>query len=171
MPKNWMLFKIFCYLQILLTAFHSVISFFGIFQHLQPALFIFSTIAYGLNFWLAAFALSLLNNLYPDKPVAGKDKKLFNRLFLVNFFLTVLLFGFVFAEIRTIRDLGKLLGLTITEIPFSFFTQLIVYVLMTVFHLIILYGLYRLRFLLYQNFMKKKFEFENQEGSGIQHHI
>ncbi len=161
MRWHWKLFQFCCYLQILLAVLHCVISFIGVFQYINSMHFFLRAIAYGLIFWLAAFGLSIFKKLYPDQPVTGKDKKLFNRLFLINFFLSAFLFALVFAERRNLQVYGRMFGLSGTELPFEFYIQLIAYLLMLIFHLLILYGLYNLRLLLYSNYRKKKFEFEN----------
>lgn len=161
MQRGWKLFQVCCYLQLLLTALHCVVSFIGMVQYMHPMSFLLRTIAYGLIFWLAAFGLSIYKRLFPDQPVTGKDKKLFNRLFLINFFLSAYLFGLVFAEVSMINDIGRMLNLRSTELPFEFYIQLIAYLLMLIFHLVILYSLYNLRLLLNTNFRKKRFEFEN----------
>ena len=161
MRRHWKLFQVCCYMQLLLTGLHCILSFIGIIQYMHPMHFFLRAIAYSIIFWLAAFGISLFNKLYPDQPVTGKDKKLFNRLFLINFFLSSFLFALVFAEVRSLQDFGRVLGLSSTELPFAFYIQLIAYGLMLFFHILILYGLYNLRVLLNNNFRKKKFEFEN----------
>ncbi len=160
MERRWKVYQVACYLQLLFTGLHSFVSFVGVFQFKHPIYFLLLTIAYGLLFWLAGFGISIYNRLYPDKPVAGKDKRLFNRLFLINFFLSVFLFGLVFAEISTLNDISDILSLSITGLPIPFYIQLIAYILMLIFHFLILYGMYNLRVLLNINSQKKKFEFE-----------
>jgi hypothetical protein len=162
MRGYWKLFHACCYLQLLLTALHCIVSFIGVFQYLHPLHFFLRTIAFGLFFWLAAFGLSIYKKLFPDQPVTGKDKKYFNRLFLINFFLSVFLFALVFSEMKELQIIRRMTGLNYLELPFAFYIQLIAYLLILVFHLLILSGLYNLRLLLDHNFRKKKFDFENQ---------
>ena len=95
--------------------------------------------------------------------LVGSDKKKFNRLFLLNFLLIVFLFGLIFSEISSLTDARYLLSESGSVLPFSFYIQLIAYLAMLIFHLMILYGLYKLRLLLFYNFNKKKFEFENPD--------
>ena len=163
MRGYWKLFQVCCCLQILLSALHGIVSFIGVFQYIHPMQFILRAIAYGFIFWLAAFGLSIFNKLYPDQPITGKDKKLFNRLFLINFFLSAFLFALVFAELGRLQDYIRMFGLSGTELPFEFYIPLIAYLLMLLFHFLILYGMYNLRIQLYHNYRKKKFEFENPD--------
>jgi hypothetical protein len=110
---------------------------------------------------LAIFAVNTLNTNYPDTPVAGRQKKLFNRLFLLNFIFLAFLFGFVFAELRFVNSFASLTGKPFYRLPFIILMTAITYGVILIFQFIILYGLYNLRRLLYANFMKRKFEFEN----------
>jgi hypothetical protein len=161
MRIGWKLFQICCCLQLLLTGLYAVFSFFGMFEKDQPVPFLIRTVAFCFLFWLPAFGLSTFNRLYPDQPVTGKSKKLFNRLFIINFLLSAFLFGLVFSELGSLSDLSRRLYMSRTELPFAIYIQLISYLLMIVFHFLILYGLYSLRLLLNYNFRKKKFEFED----------
>jgi hypothetical protein len=109
---------------------------------------------------LTILAVNLLNNNYPDDPVEGKQKKSFNRLFIVNFLFLTFLFGFIIAEFRSLNKLAGAAGKYLSDLPFSIFLMLIVYSCILIFQLVILYGLYKLRLELYSNFLKRKFEFE-----------
>jgi hypothetical protein len=109
---------------------------------------------------LAIFAINTLNNNYPDKPVEGSQKKTFNRLFLVNFIFLSLLFGFLISEFRLVNRLATITKKSIWELPVQFLLTLFLYTSTIIFQLIILYGLYTLRQVLYTNFRKQKFEFE-----------
>jgi hypothetical protein len=112
---------------------------------------------------LSVLAVNLLNNNYPDEPVDGKQKKNFNRLFLINFLFLALLFGFIIAEYRSLNQLVIATGKSLFDYPFAIFLMLIVYFGMLIFQLLILYGLYKLRLELYSNFMKREFEFEKSK--------
>lgn len=160
---NWKLFQVYCCLQIILASIHSLVSFIGIFTTSHPLYFILCTLAYALIAWLAVFGLSLYNNLFPDQPITGIKKKLFNRLFIINFLLTIFLFGLLFSEINTLKEICQTLNLSFSELPFSFYIQFIAYLLMLIFHSLILYGMFHLRITLYRNYRNKKFEFENPE--------
>jgi hypothetical protein len=107
---------------------------------------------------LCILGINLVNNNYPEEPVEGRQKKVFNRLFLLNFILLTFLFGFIIAEIRSLNQFAGDLGTTFFKIPLSLFLMLVVYLAMVIFQLFILYGLYQLRLELHSNFMKRKFD-------------
>lgn len=158
-PLRWKIFRITCIVQLLAASANALEKLFYFFLNLS-----FSNIA-GLLLFIAIMLLcilgiNLVNNNYPEEPVAGRQKKVFNRLFLFNFLLLTFLFGFIIAEIRSLNQFAGKLGTTFFEIPFSLFLMLLIYLVMLIFQLIILYGLYHLRLELYSNFMKRKFEFE-----------
>ena len=111
---------------------------------------------------LCILGINLVNNNYPEEPVQDKQKKVFNRLFVLNFLFLAFLFGFIFREYREINEFSLSTGKDFFDLPFSLFIMLIAYVWMLLFQLVILYGLYRLRLELYANFIKRKFEFETK---------
>lgn len=161
MPASWKLYRIVCILQMTAAAFILFISLLDFFE--TPG---FSNIMRLLLFLLAMlqaiFAVNLLNNNYPDTPVAGNQKKTFNRLFLFNFIFLAFLFGFVFAEFRVVTGFAVLTGKPFYRLPFTILMTAITYTIILIFQFIILYGLYSLRRLLYTNFMKQEFEFEKK---------
>jgi uncharacterized integral membrane protein len=147
--------------QMIAAAFNELDILFSFFRYASWSGFI------GLGLYLCIMLLTilginLLHNNYPDEPVEGKQKKNFNRLFLVNFLFLALLFGFVIAEFRSLTQLASLSSKQLFDLPLSIFLMLITYTGMLVLQLIILYGLYRLRLELYANFMKREFEFEKK---------
>lgn len=162
MPLSWKLFRIVCVLQMVTAAFAVFTSVINLFNGI-----IFSDIARFLLFLLvmllAIFAVNLLNNNYPDTPVAGTQKKQFNRLFLLNFIFLAFLFGFVIAEYKAIHLIAVLLRKPVISLHFSMLVTLLIYLLTLIFQIIILFGLFILRRLLYINFLKQKFEFETSE--------
>jgi hypothetical protein len=109
---------------------------------------------------LSIFAINTVNNNYPDKPIEGSQKTAFNRLFMLNFVFLAFLFGFVFAEYRVANRFAKLIDQPIFSLPFELLISLITYFITLVLQLVILYGLYQLRLILYINFRKRKFDFE-----------
>ena len=162
MSFNWKLFRIICFLQLLLTAFYAVTSFISLFQYSNSFYYFFQAVAFGLMFWLAVIGLSLLNNNYPDKPVTGTEKTIFNWLFILNFILLAFLFGLFFAEISRLNDIRKLFNNRVLRLSFAFFLPVLLSFITLLFQLLILYGLYNLRRLLYFNFTGKEFEFEKK---------
>jgi len=159
MPLRWKIFRLICIVQLLAAAACGLETLFYFFLHISvrniAGIFLF-----GATMLLCILGINIVNNNYPEEPVQGKQKKIFNRLFLLNFILLTFLFGFIIAEIRSLDQFAINIGKSFFEIPVSLFLSLSVYWLMLIFQLIILYGLYRLRLELYSNFMKRKFEFE-----------
>lgn len=159
MSIRWKLFRVVCILQMITAVFIAITSLIGFFEN--P---LFSNFARMLLFLLiislAILAVNILNTNYPDTPVAGRQKRSFNILFLLNFLFLAFLFGFIIAEFRVMKQISVLTGISFFRLPFSLYISLAVYVVVLIFQLVILYGLYLLRRELYMNFMKKKFEFE-----------
>jgi hypothetical protein len=114
-------------------------------------------------FLLTILAVNILNNNYPDTPVAGKQKTNFNRLFLLNFLFLVFLFGIIISEYRELNGLTELFSISFLKLPFELFIPILTNVVILIFQFIILYGLYHLRRELYFNFMKREFEFEKPQ--------
>lgn len=161
MPLSWHLYRLICLLQMLATTFFTFTSLISLFNTGKGYYFL-ETIFFMLMAALSIFALNLLNTNYPDKPVAGKQKNIFNWLFLINFLLLVFLFGLFFAEYRSLELLGSVTGSAAFSLPFRFLVPLLIKSAVLIFQLIILYGLFNLRRELYRNFfVNKQFEFED----------
>ena len=161
MSVKWKFFGLICVLQLLATAFFSITSFINLLQ-LGLFYFLLQTIAFVLMTRLTILALNILNNNYPDVPVGGRQKNIFNWLFLLNFLLLAFLFGLVIAEYKNLKALTNLLDRSIFSLPFKWLLPFFIYSIILVFQFIILYGLYAIRIELYRNFMKKQFEFEER---------
>lgn len=156
---KWALLRIIAFLQLLITAFLGFSSFISLFQT-GSIYFLFQTLAFLLICSLALLFLNVFNNNYPDKPILGRQKTIFNWLFLLNFLLISFLFALIFAEYRELNSIANLLHRTTTRLPFQFLVFIILYSGLLLFQFIILYGLYSLRKEIYSNFLSKKFDFE-----------
>jgi hypothetical protein len=160
MPLRWKIFRAICIVQLLLASLTLLQSLFYLFLYFSfrsiAGLMLFTAIMF-----LCILGMNLVNNNYPDEPVQGSQKKNFNRLFLLNFLLLSFLFGFIIAEFNALKQFASTVALTFFRLPFGAFVMLTAYLLMLIFQLAILYGLYRLRLELYSNFLNRKFEFEN----------
>jgi hypothetical protein len=117
-----------------------------------------------LIFLLSILGVNVLNNNYPDTPVAGKQKTNFNRLFLLNFLFLVFLFGIIFAEYKELLQMTFYFNRPVYNLPFEMLIPLLSYGAILLLQFYILYGLYELRRELYFNFMKKEFEFEKEKA-------
>ncbi|WP_276502871.1 hypothetical protein [Terrimonas pollutisoli] len=129
------------------------------FQHISFGSIV-GVLLFSSIFMLTILAINLVNNNYPDNPVEGRQKKVFNRLFLLNFVFLTFLFGFIIIEVREIKQLAMVSGKNFFDFSFSIFVLLLLYTSMLILQLVILFGLYKLRLELYENFMNRKFEFE-----------
>ena len=159
MPIRWKLFRAICIVQMIAAAVNVLDILFTFFRYASWSGLI------GLSLFTAILlltivAVNLVNNNYPDNPVEGRQKKSFNRLFLINFLFLAFLFGFIIAEFGSLNKLSISLSVDFYSLPPGIFLMLFVYAAMLVLQLLILYGLYKLRLELYANFMKRKFEFE-----------
>jgi hypothetical protein len=152
-------FQIVSFLQLLITAFFCITSFINLFQT-GDIYFLFRTSAFVLMSSLAILFLNVLNNNYPDKPITGRQKNVFNWLFLLNFLLVAFLFGVLFAEYRELHSISNLIDRSVFSLPFQLLILLLTYIALLVFQFIILYSLYSIRRQLYRNFMNRQFEFE-----------
>jgi len=162
MPVKWKLFWVICLLQMLAAAFFTIMAVIHFFGEGGFSAFI-RILLFLLIFLLAVLGVNILTNNYPDVPVTGRQKTNFNRLFLLNFLFLSFLFGVIFSEYRQLSEITTLTGRAALQLPVEFFIYLIIYLIMLVFQLILLYGLYILRRELYVNFMSKEFEFEKDQ--------
>jgi len=64
--------------------------------------------------------LNVLNNNYPDKPITGRQKNVFNWLFLLNFLLVAFLFGVLFAEYRELHPIANLIDRSVSLCCFNY---------------------------------------------------
>ena len=100
MTRTWLIIlRIICAIQLVITLY---ISFF-----LVAALFtgggfiyLFEAIAFAFIATLPIRVFIVLNNNYPDKIIEGKEKRGFNRVFLINILLIVFLAGFVIRDYK-----------------------------------------------------------------------
>lgn len=159
MPLRWKIFRALCIVQLLIASLNMLQSLFYLFLYFSfrsiAGLMLFTAIMF-----LCILGMNLVNNNYPDEPVQGSQKKNFNRLFLLNFLFLAFLFGFIIAEFNSLKQFAGNAALTFFQLPFTAYIMLINFLLILIFQLSILYGLFRLRLELYSNFMNKKFEFE-----------
>jgi len=160
MPLHWKLFRTICIAQLIAAAFNLLDVLYNFFRYASWSGLIGLALFFAIML-LAVLAIHLVNNNYPDDPVEGKQKKNFNRLFIINFLFLAFLFAFIIAEFRSLIHLASITGKNLFDFPVTIFLMLLIYTVMLIFQLVILYGLYKLRLELYSNFMKRKFEFEN----------
>jgi hypothetical protein len=151
MPGRWKVFRIMCVLQVLIAGLCAGYSFF--YMLFLPTLFnvldAFCFTAVGL---FAALGISLINRNYPDIPPEGAQKRYFNWLYLINFFLIAYLAAHVYSE-KTAVAVAFLyaangLGILWLILP------VIMYFMMFLLQIYILFRMFRLRRELYANYIR-----------------
>ena len=161
MTRFWLIIlRIICIIQILIAISKCFVSLVGLIG--GEFIFLLQAIAFALIAALPVFTFIISNNNFPDKPIEGKLKKNFNRLFLINVLLISFLFGFVFKDYKQAMSLSDQVG----HLYFIFFIDLSISIAMLLFHFSILYGLYWLRSHINNNTSSKQFDFEVQDEKG-----
>lgn len=160
MTRFWLIMlQIICILQTLIAIVRCFTSLFGLLMG-GGFMLLLQAIAFGFITALSILTIAIYNNNYPDKPVEGRQKKYFNRIFLINFLLIAFLFGFVFRDYHdAILQSGSLDS--VSE-PLVFFVPFIISCSILIFHFSILYGLYWLRRQINNNISPKQFDFEDE---------
>lgn len=150
LTTGWKFFRFICVLQTIAVGLQLILSVSNLF-YWQYALFAFiSTAVYLLLFVFLFQGLSIINYNYPDTPLAPRQKKYFNWLFLFNFLAIAFLFGQVISQWRSVQPLlGIFKDHWFNYIFIGFDLLLAVFVFIS--HLIFLAGMYSLRRLIYRN--------------------
>lgn len=162
MIKFWLiLLRIVCIIQLILAVFQCFFSLIGLLS--GQFIFLLQAIAFALIALLPIFTFILIGNNFPDKIIAGKQRKNFNRIFLINFLMIAFLFGFFFRDLRHVQAIVKGTDLSIFQLNIFFLGGLIISFIMLLFHFFILYGLYWLRSHINYNATRKQFDFEMQQ--------
>jgi len=161
MTRFWLIIlRIICILQALIAIFACFASLFDLLTE-GGFMSLLQAIAFGFIAALPILTFTIYNNNYPDKLIEGRQKKYFNRIFLINFLLIAVLFGFVFRDYRDGVMLSNLPGFKSRSF-FFFFFPFIISCIVLVFHFSILYGLYWLRRHINNNVSSKQFDFEEE---------
>jgi len=157
MTRFWLIMlRIICIIQILIAISKCFVSLVGLIG--GEFIFLLQAIAFALIAALPVFTFIISNNNFPDKPIEGKLKKNFNRLFLINVLLTSLLFGFIFKDYKLAASLSDKIGQ-----PYPiFFIDLTISIITLLFHFAILYGLYWLRSHINNAVGSRQFDFEDE---------
>lgn len=139
-----------CILQLILVLYSLVVTVVRLFGNPGSWSHLVGAISYALVFLFLCQGLSLLNENYPNTPLTLSQKRRFNMLFLVNF----LLIAFLFAKTVQLWRILPLINLA-TIIRSRLFFNLLFFIFQSVvvflFHLLFLYGMYRLRQSIYQH--------------------
>ncbi len=154
LPRRWRIFKALCILQMVMVMFLLVISVSGIFYGGNEGWRIFESGCYALVMVFLYKGFSILNDNYPDIPLAVKQKRTFNILFLLNFLLISFLFAKLVVQARYIANLPEdaqfdARGHMLVLLP------LIIAALIFALHVVFLAGMYQLRRIIHENNVKK----------------
>lgn len=152
LTSGWKLFKLGSILQMINVLFHLVITIPSLIYPGSFLIGLLSTLSYCSIGAFLYLGLSILNNNYPDIPLAPSHKRNFNRLFILNFLAIAILFAELFNKWRNLFPL--LLGDSYEfdgEEIFLIVLFLFIPLFLFVFHFVFLVGMYRLRKLLHTN--------------------
>ena len=161
MTRFWLIMlRIICIIQALMAIVQCFTSLFGLLTG-GGFMSLLQAIAFGFIAALPILTFTIYNNNYPDKLIEGRQKKNFNRIFLINFLLIAFLFGFVFRDYRDSIFQSRSLGLRAGSY-LVFFIPFIISCCTLIFHFSVLYGLYWLRQQINNNLSSKQFDFEEE---------
>jgi len=162
MTKFWLtILKIICIIQLIIASYQCIFSLIGLLTD-RDLIYILQTTAFAFIAALAVFTFNIISVNFPDKAIAGKQKRSFNRIFLVNFLLIGFLFGFIFRDYRQAKATADLASTSVFNLPGLFLFGFVISVIMLVFHFILLFGLFWLRSHINFNANRKQFDFESQ---------
>jgi len=153
--------RIICILQALIAIFLCFASLFSLLTDGGFMSFL-EALSFAFVAALPILAFTIYNNNYPDKLIEGRQKKYFNRIFLINFLLIAMLFGFVFRDYKDAVMISNLPGFKSGS--YLFFIPFMVSCIVLIFHFCILYGLYWLRRHINNNVSSKQFDFEEENS-------
>ena len=167
MTRFWLvMLRIVCIIQILIAVFQCLSSFTGLVLN-GVFIFLLQSIAFALIAILPIITFNISNNYFPGRIIEGKQKKNFNRIFLINFLLISFLFGFVFQDFNDYRNSVKIshtYSAAENYRPLVYYLlSLIISCIMLIFHFSILYGHYWMRRYINNNGNRKQFDFEMQD--------
>lgn len=168
MTRFWLIvLRIICIIQLIIASFHCILSFIGLLTD-RDLIYILQITAFAFIAALPVFTFNLVSANYPDKIIAGKQKRSFNRIFLINFLLIAFLFGFIFRDYRQAKATADLASIPVFKLGGFYLFGFIFSIVMLLFHFIILFGLFWLRSHINFNATKKQFDFESSnESEGV----
>lgn len=146
---RWKLFRVLCIIQLIMVVYSLVLNAVQLFSSSSAWREGIGIASYSLIFVFLCQGLSILSDNYPDTPLTLSQKRRFNLLFLFNF----LLIAFLFSKVVNVRGVFSLMGMA--SFNGSLLVNLLFVLLQTVFvfifHLLFLFGMYRLRQIIHQN--------------------
>ena len=150
LPRRWKIFRIVCILQTILAGFCSGLHF-VYFMQSGSGIQVLNVICFAAIALFASLGTSLIANNYPDTLLSTSQKRYFNYQYIINF----LLISFIIAHLYNQRWVLFLMGLDLSFTQnLLMYTPITIFLLILVFQLRILYGMFRLRRELYHNYLK-----------------
>lgn len=144
MKPVWLILLGFiCVMQLILVLNKGISSLGGFFEN--KFLFAVKAITLSLVALLPIFTGTIMSNHFPDKAIAGRKKRNFNIFTFVGFLVIPLLYLVIFKEYQQTPLLSDLMGTRFISPIISTVYELLISIVILVLHLIILFGLYRLR--------------------------
>jgi hypothetical protein len=150
LPLRWKLFWVLCILQLVMVVYALVSNVVQLFDDRNTWRELVGLASYIFIFIYLCQGLSILNDNYPDTPLSVPQKRRFNILFVLNFLLIAFLFSKVVGAwwvVPFITQVGQLRGSLLVSLLFLIALTAFTFI----FHLLFLYGMYRLRQLIHQN--------------------
>lgn len=160
LTAGWKIFKAICIIQLVLVALELMFSIAALFYGKNMFVRLIETVCYSVMLIFLYQGFSVLNDNYPDTALSTPQKKKFNLLFLFNFLFIAILFGQVVSLWRSTIPMLKIISTDMSGyIMLSL--GLIFAILIFIFHLVFLLGMYKLRRIIYINSTKT---FEKEFG-------
>jgi hypothetical protein len=151
LPARWKLFRLMCLFQMAFAGLSAGYAL--VFLLLSGSLFeLLDLVCFTAIFLFAYLGQSLINYNYPDITPQGKQKRYFNILYIINFFLLSFIGAHVYTERWTVvmlmnYDFGLLATILLS-------LKLAAYLFILILQVYLLYGMFRLRRELYSNFTR-----------------
>jgi hypothetical protein len=118
-------------------------------------IFILRLIVWGLAVLFSIFTSTILINNFPDKIIVGRKKKNFNIFAFLGFLMIPFLFAFVIKVYKETPSLSEIREMRFFTEKVHSAGRLFGSIAMLIFHLVILFGLYRLKSFINLNASRK----------------
>lgn len=163
MTRFWLIIlRIVCAIQLVITAYTSFFLLAALFTT-GEFIYLWQAIAFALISTLPIRVFIVLSNNYPNKPLQPKEKRSFNRVFLLNVLLLSFLLAYVIYDYREAVRLSKTVAAGATQSRVVYYYDFIASLSMLILQLSILYSLYLIRKQINLNASDKEFDFEMQD--------
>jgi hypothetical protein len=151
LTTSWKIFRVISIIQLVMVSLQAMLALVDLFFYNSTIWYsLAGVVIYSVMFFFIYQGLSLLNDNFPDVPLTDKQKLLFNRLFLINFLLIAWLFAKVVNNwwvIPFVSEVNKSPVLSMMGLLAPLLLSAVTFIL----HLVFLWGMIRLRRVIYQN--------------------